>query len=145
MNNVAELTEAQRVVLLGPNDLPALWPQLEPLVVKACEYSMGQFNPEVVVDGILAGEYRLLAYMDGDTVASIALLCVSRYRIGLCILEVLLASGQNLRDWRKFEEQVAAYGKAQGCQKFRMIGREGLQRMLPEWRRAAIVLEKEFD
>lgn len=144
MTAIAELTEAQRVALIDPNDLPKLWDQLEPLVKKACDWSQGQFTPQSVVDGILCGAYRLIAYMDCKDIVSIAVLSVSQFPTGLRILEVLLASGEQLRDWRSFQDQVAQYGKTNGCSKFRMIGREGLQRMLPDWKRAAIVLELEF-
>jgi hypothetical protein len=90
MNAVAELTEAQRVVLLGPNDLPRVWEQIKPLVEKACTWSQGQFSPEAVVDGVLDGRYRMLAYMDGEDVVSIAVLTVSEFATGLRILEVWL-------------------------------------------------------
>lgn len=145
MSPVVELTEAQKVVLLGPNDLPKVWPQLAPLVTKACEWSQGQFNAEAVVDGVLNGSYQLLAYVDGKDVVSIAVLTISQFPTGLRICEVLLASGEGMHDWQKFEGQVAAYAKQHGCAKFRMIGREGLQRMLKSWKRVAVVLEKDFE
>lgn len=145
MSPVVELTEAQRVVLLNPNDLPGLWKQLAPLVMKACEWSQGQFNAESVVDGVINGQLMMLAYIDGDVVSSIAVLTVSQFPTGTRVLEVLLASGEGLRDWSRFETQVAEQAKQYGCSKFRMIGREGLQRMLPAWKRVAVVLEKDFD
>lgn len=145
MNAVIELTQAQRVVLVGPNDLPKAWPQLEPLLAKACEWSQGQFSPEAVVNGIMSGGYQLLAYMDEDDIASIAVLTISQFPTGMRICELLLASGEGMRDWRHFQPQVAAMAKQYGCTKFRMIGREGLQRMLPDWKRTAIVLESVID
>lgn len=145
MNAVIELTQAQRVVLLGPNDLPKAWEQLEPLLTKACEWSQGQFTPPAVVDGIMAGAYQLLAYVDGEEILSVALLTISQFPTGMRVCELLLASGEGMRDWRKFQGQVADLAKQYGCTKFRMIGREGLQRMLPDWKRVAVVLEKDFD
>ena len=145
MSPVIELTEAQKVVLLQPNDLPKVWPQLAPLVTKACEWSQGQFNAEAVVDGVLNGSYQLLAYVDGKDVVSIAVLTISQLPTGMRICEVLLASGEGMKTWVHFEPQVEQLAKAHGCSKFRMIGREGLQRMLPHWKRTAIVLEKSFE
>ena len=94
MNAVIELTQAQRVVLVGPNDLPKAWDQLEPLITKACEWSQGQFSPEAVVNGIMSGGYQLLAYMDEDDIASIAVLTISQFPTGMRICELLLASGE---------------------------------------------------
>lgn len=144
MSPVVELTQAQKVVWVNPNDLPTIWPKLQPLVAKACEYSHGQFNPVAVVDGILAGAYRLLAYVDDEDIVSIAVLTISQFPTGLRVAELLLASGEGLKDWTRFEDQVAGEAQKVGCTKFRMIGREGLQRMLPHWKRVAIVLEREI-
>lgn len=144
MNAVIELTQAQRVVLIAPNDLPKAWEQLEPLLIKACEWSQGQFTPKAVVDGVINGAYQLLAYLDDEEILSIAVLTVSQFPTGVRICELLLASGEQMRDWRKFQGQVAELAKQYGCTKFRMIGREGLQRMLPDWKRVAVVLEAEI-
>ena len=144
MNAVIELTQAQRVVLLAPDDLPKAWEQLEPLLSKACEWSQGQFTPKAVVDGVMNGAYQLLAYVDGEKILSIAVLTISQFPTGMRVCELLLASGEQMRDWRKFQKQVADLAKQYGCTKFRMIGREGLQRMLPDWKRVAIVLEADI-
>jgi len=145
MNAVIELTQAQRVVIIGPNDLPGLWEQLEPLIEKGCSFSQGQFNTKSIVDGILDGSYQMLAYLDGQEILSIAVLTISQFPTGLRIAELLICSGEGMRDWRKFEPQVAELAKQYGCSRFRAIGREGLQRMLPDWRRTSIVLEKVID
>lgn len=144
MTALAELTEAHKVVLLDPNKLPDHQEEIFPLIEKACSYSKGQFSLQGVVDGVLSGRYRMLAYLADDQVVSIAVLHVCQFDTGLRVMEILLASGEQLRDWRAFQPQVRAYAEQQGCGRFRMIGREGLQRMLPDWKRVAVVLEMEF-
>jgi hypothetical protein len=144
MTALAELDEAHSVVLLDPNKLPDHQEEIFPLIEKACAYSKGQFSLQGVVDGVLSGRYRMLAYLADDQVVSIAVLHVCQFDTGLRVMEILLASGNSLRDWTHFEPQVEAYAKAQGCSRFRMIGRDGLQRMLPSYKRVAVVLEKEF-
>lgn len=129
---------------IPPNDLPKVWDQVAGLVEKACEYSQGQFSPLAIVDGVLDGSYTLIGFGDGDDISSIAVLTVSQFPTGLRICELLLASGEQLKDWIEFEELVGAYAKGQGCTRFRMIGRPGLQRMLSHWKRSAVVLEREL-
>lgn len=133
------------VAVVNPNDMPKLWPQLEPLIEEACRWSNGQFNVLSVVNGVLDGALRLAVFFEKDKVQSALVLTVSEFSTGRRILEVLLASGTAMREWMKLEDELTAYAKANGCHAVRMIGREGLQKALTTWKRTAIVLEREID
>ena len=144
MSEAIELPKL-RADLVDPNDLPKLWPQLEPLIEEACRWSDGQFSVLGVVDGIRDGRFRLVAFFERDKVQSALVLTVSEFQTRKRILEVLLASGTAMREWMKLEHELIAYAKAAGCSAIRMIGREGLQKALTTWKRTAIVLEREID
>lgn len=129
---------------IEPNSLPQLWGLVEPLVEAACAYSNGQYTAQAVLDGVLAGRYVLVGFHEGGELTSVAVLTISQFPSGARICELLLASGERLKDWIEFEELVAAWARGFGCTRFRMIGREGLQRMLKHWKRTAVVLEREL-
>jgi len=130
---------------VGPNDFPRLWPHLHPMLKEACEWSAGQFSVAGVVEGVMNGEYRPAIFFDdkGKPLAMM-ILSVSQFPTGKRILEVLLASGSALKEWLTLQPQLDDYAKENECVSLRMIGREGLQRLMPEWKRTAIVLEREI-
>ncbi len=141
---IDEAPELTMILPVDPNKLPEMWDELKPLLIEACKWSAGERTPEEVGIGICDGTYRLLAFMSEGKIASILVLAVSEYATGNRKLEIVLASGSGVKHWRHFEEELAAYGAKNGCSTIRMIGREGLQRMLPEWKRTSIVLEREI-
>lgn len=130
---------------VGPNDMPILWPHIQGMLREACEWSAGQFSVAGVVAGIMNGEYRPAVFFDEkDKPQSLMILSVSQFPTGKRILEVLLASGSALKEWLTLQPQLDAYAKENECSSLRMIGREGLARLMPEWKRTAIVLEREI-
>ena len=133
------------LVFIDPNELPHLWPHLQPLLAEACEWSAGQFSVSSVVAGIMNGEYRAAVFFDEKHMPqSLMILSVSEFPTRKRILEVLLASGSALKEWLTLQPQLDAYARQFECHSIRMIGREGLQRLMPEWKRTAIVLEREI-
>ena len=142
MNTIVELNPELTLSILTPNDLPGMWADLEPLLIEACEHSNGESNVQSVVDGVFAGAYQMLVFMRGHVPESVLLLTISQFPTGKKILEIVLASGKGLKSWIHFEPQLLGIAKQYGCTSVRMIGREGIQRMLPEWKRAAVVLER---
>lgn len=142
MKNIVELSPELTVSIVDMNDMPRMWSDLEPLFIEACKHSNGESSPQSIVDSILSGAVTLVAFMRGLVPQSILILTISQFGTGKRILEVVLASGSGMRDWMKFETQMDDLARSYGCHAIRMIGREGLQRMLPEWKRTAIVLER---
>lgn len=142
MNHIVELSPELTLSILNPNDLPGMWSDLEPLLIEACEHSNGESNVKSVVDGVFNGAYQMLVFMRGHVPESVLLLTISEFTTGKRILEIVLASGKGLKSWIHFEPQLLAIAKQYGCTSVRMIGREGIQRMLTDWKRTAIVLER---
>jgi hypothetical protein len=141
-HHIVELAPDLTVTLVDPNAIPQMWDDLRPLIEQACAYSNGASSPKDVIERIMLGHFRLVAFMRGHVPQSILVLHIAQFDTGERILEVLLASGSGARDWMKFEPQMEDYARAAGCSRMRMIGREGLAKILTDWKRTAIVLEK---
>ncbi len=143
MTQIVDLSPELSVAILNPNQLPQMWEDRRPLLEEAGEWSAGESTPQTVVHGVLGGSYQLVAFMRGHVPESVLVITMSEFGTGKRILEVLLASGSGLKNWMQHEEKMIEYAKHHGCASIRMIGREGLQRMLKGWERTAVVLERE--
>ena len=145
MGDIIELKRDEQVVtLVHPNDLPALWPQLSDLIKEACDWSNGHLDPRSVVDGVLDGGLQLAVFWADEKATAILVICVSQFPTGKKILEVLIAAGVNAKSWTEHEDKIIALAKSAGCSSIRMIGREGLQKVLTTWKRTAVQLEMEI-
>ena len=141
METLLEVETDRHLVMLSPDDLHAVWDDIFPLVEKACQYSGGTFSPENVRRLVDTGVMRVIAYKTGERVTSLVVVTVTQAATGLRLFEIVLASGEGMRDWLHFEDTVKAYAKQFGCHRMRCITREGMQRTLRHWKRTAVVLE----
>ena len=141
-----------RLALLTINDLPRVWEQVEPLLVRACEYSAGEMTPLWVLDGMGARDgivrLHMLAIADEDeNVTSIMVVAVNIYPQGRK-LDCILTSGENVEEWMPEEARMAAWARSQGCVAVRIPrARKGWTRVLSHWRKlsgATYVMELEI-
>lgn len=139
MTDTAEVT----VEFINPNQLPDLWPKIQPFLVEAVQWSAGQFDLKGVVNGLLEGDYTLICIREDGEPQSALVVTVSQFPTGKRTLEVLLAAGLSAKTWVAHEHKLDEFAKLFGCADIRMIGREGLQRILTEWKRSAVVLSRE--
>lgn len=138
-----------RLTLLNVNDLPRLWVQLEPLLERACEFSGGDFTPDIVLagTGLHDGVERLqiLALAHGETIESIMVTCVSRAPSGKQSLECLLTAGHDIAAWLPFEPLMDEWARSLDCTIVRIPrGRKGWLKALSHWRIGGYVLEREI-
>ena len=136
--------------LITVNDLPRLWPQVEPLLKRACDYSAGEMMPAMVIDGMGArdGVVRLhMLALGGERVSSIMIVAVNVYPQGPK-LDCLLTSGEGVDDWLPFEPQMDEWARSLGCVAVRIPrARKGWARVLNHWRKisgACYVLERDI-
>jgi hypothetical protein len=137
--------EARPTLTLLVNDPRITLKDIAPLLEKACEWSNGEFTPAGVVQGIVEGRFTLLALAD-DAIRSIMVVMptVKTYGDGSTLLECLLVAGEDMKLWTPFEPELDALARSAGASALRMIGRKGLLKMLPHWRLAAYVMEKDL-
>ena len=57
-----------------------------------------------------------------------------------CVLTA--CGGRNMKRWLPLLEIIEAYAKAEGCDRLRVFGRKGWQRMLEDYRVTNIILER---
>lgn len=145
-SSTVELLEPADVQLgfIGYNDLPRVWPEIAPLVEKACEWSGGSFTPEGVVDGMGTGELLMLSMIEGGRIVSIMVATVGVFRSGLKVFECLLVGGRDMKSWMPFEHYMDEYARELGCARVRCIGRKPLLKMLPHWHFVGVMLEREI-
>lgn len=136
---VSELTLGE----VGVNALPTLWADIESLLTEACSWSAGAFTPQSVVDAMMAGRLQMLALADAR-VRSIMVVSIELFPSGLKVLECLLTSGQDMKDWLPYEPELDDLAKGLGCARVRAVGRKGLAKALPHWKMIGVMLERDI-
>jgi hypothetical protein len=126
-----------------PNELPALAPEIMPLIERACEFSNGELEPRSVLIGICDGLYGLLGIVtdEGEHVAVMVTEIVA-YPTGERVMWCKAAGGRDVEAWVQFDAELDAVAKYFDCARLRMFGRKGWTKKLPHWRWTHVVLER---
>lgn len=121
------------ITLVGTDDLDRFWNgALEHL--KKC---FKDDDPETVREFILDGTYQL--WVTDHAAATTA---INTFPIGK-VLTVVHLGGERMWEWLgEGLEAIESWGRSQGCDRIRINGRDEWSRILPGYRKSAVVSEK---
>ena len=135
--------DAPRLVWIEPQQLPRVWPFIEPVLQKACSESRGEFSIQRIVANL--ENWPLLAIVREEGVQAVMVTCVTQMPDNTRVLDCLLAAGEAAKDWPLVDEEFDAFAKQFGCSRVRIpCARKGWLKTLPHWRIRGYVLEREI-
>ena len=135
--------EQQRPVVFDviPSDkVGEVWAVVVDKIGDALERSGGRFLPEDVRENLEAGNMQLWVAYDGAVKAVIVteILIFPRLKA----LSVFLVTGEDRKSWIANVEKLEEFGRLHGCVIIEAWARPGWQRVLTDWARTHILLEK---
>jgi hypothetical protein len=140
-----------QLVCVPPDQVARAWPHVRHLILAAMRRGdLSSFAP--VEASVFAGNalvWLAIAREDGRerpnghgqriAAAAVTELQQTEWRT-VCVL--VACGGTGTRGWIGLLDGIEAYARAAGCEAVRLMGREGWQRLLPNYRRTGIVLER---
>jgi hypothetical protein len=130
------------LICVDPARVSEFWPHVRGLIIEAMRRGdLSAYWP--VESAVLQGRALLWLVWNGQTIeaATITEICQSEWR-KVCV--IVACGGKDMSRWLPLLDGIEQYAKAEGCSATRIMGREGWQRALPDYRRTKIVLEKEL-
>jgi len=130
------------VACVDPAEVHRIWPLASDLIRRAMtRMKLSEFA--LVERDVLAGKALLwLGVADRNVVAA----AVTQLELvdGEKYCTIVAYGGEGFDDWGDAIERLETFGKAEGCKAMRIYGREGWARVLPQYRRHAVILQKEL-
>src|SRR5262245_47838496 len=146
-SRVSRLTSLARddsiqLICIPPARVHEFWPHARALIKAAME--KGDINPFAGVErAVLAGGALLWLAWDADA-RVIAAACVSELQVvgarKLCV--IVACGGHGMHRWLPLLAPIEEYARAEGCSAMRIMGRAGWTRVLKDYRRKRVILEK---
>lgn len=125
-----------RLICVDPQRVHEFWPYFRESIRGAIE-KVGVSNFEPIERGVLSGVDLLWLAHDGAKVHASAVTSLNGD-----VLEIVACAGGGLKDFLPLIEGLEKYGRAEGCKTSRIIGRAGWERMLKNYKRTAVILER---
>lgn len=124
------------------SEIEKVWPEVEPLVSRACALGHVDFTPEDVKKELIARDAQLWIVGDLDGV------CVTRIEVRperkVAVLH--LVAGNDLECWIGFENVLCDWAKEQGCRVIEATGRLGWKFIAKalDWKPVTMTFRKEL-
>lgn len=136
---IPEPHEATDLVPIPPQEVAAMWPLAEDLL--APELPQTDWTPEGLRHMCLMGEAQLWMIVNesDEAVAAMVTLETPKQR-----LLVAICSGPNLWKYLDARHQLYALAKDHGLKEVTFYGRPALAKLMPECKRAGVILRKEL-
>jgi hypothetical protein len=132
------------LICVDPARIREFWPHTRALIEAAME--KGDISPLACVEhAVFSGAALLWVAWDADARA-IAAACVTELQVvgarKLCL--IVACGGKNMHRWLPLLARIEDYARAESCSAMRIMGRAGWTRVLKDYRRKRVILEKQL-
>lgn len=131
-----------RLLCVGPDDVPAVWPAVERFIADAYEKT-DRLVPDVL--GWLAARKGLLwiaVEVPGPRIVAAATSSLESMRGGLSCRIVAGGGDGGVDVWKRHISDLEDYARVEGCYKLWFEGRHGWGRVLPGYVPTTVVFER---
>ena len=130
------------LVCVDPKQVQEFWPHVRSMLFGAVLRTKLSHTRDVEAQ-VLDGSALLWLAWNGRNIEAACVTALRRTDDGtVCIM--LACAGRKRDRWLHLLERIEQYAKAEACISLRIFGRVGWERVLPGYRKTAIVLEKEL-
>ena len=123
-------------VCVDPQRIGEVWPHVRDDVKRAIDRGWNDFG--AVESHILNGLYLVWLAWDGQKIRGVA---VTGLVGDAC--EIIAAAGER-KHFLHLIKDLENFARAEGRKRMRIIGRKGWKRLLPDYREASVVIEKQL-
>lgn len=125
-----------------PEQLRELWPQIEPKLKKALSRG-GAWDTIDIAERVLKGSAQIWGTWDGE-IKSVWVTSISVYHTKK-VCDILACGGEGLYELSPYIKNVETWAKENDCESVRIYGRKGWEKVLSDYQKIAIVLEKKLN
>jgi len=131
-----------RLICIDPARIDEFWPHVAPLI-KAAMVRGAITDVAEVIDAVLAGRALVWIAWNGVTIRAAAVTQLSTvHHARFCT--IVACGGEHRHEWLPLIAGLERYAKSENCIAIRIFGRRGWERLLPDYRPARVLLQKEL-
>jgi hypothetical protein len=117
------------------------WPRMAAWIIKALERSSGRYTMADIYQAISTDMMVAFPVYNGDEVVAVCVAEIVTYPSKKSISIVIMV-GQERNGWLHFIDDIESFGRERGCQMIEAWARPGWEKVLSDWDKTHILLEK---
>jgi hypothetical protein len=123
-------------------DISKEWPEALPWIEAACDYNNNRYKAQDHLEQILKNNSQLWLVKDPHIIGVIITSLVP-FPQKLCCT-ITICTGERGGEWIRNVSFIESWAKAQGCQQMLLPARLGMSKILKDYRKTHIILEKDL-
>jgi hypothetical protein len=131
-----------QLICIDPARVKEFWPHVAPLI-KAAMLRGAITDFTDVEDAVFAGRALVWIAWNGTAIKAAAVTQLSTVH-GERFCTIVACGGRDRGEWLELLGSLERYAKSENCQTIRIFGRRGWERLLPDYRPARVLLQKEL-
>jgi hypothetical protein len=132
------------LMAVDPKRVGEIWPAAQPLIAKA--YAKNDFDvPDDILADLRKGARLLWLAVDteGGNLKILAAMLTQLFKTKAGkVCKMQECGGEQMQTWKHLRKRVEKYAREEGCDRIMCEGRVGWERIMPDYERVAVVLEK---
>jgi hypothetical protein len=131
-----------QLICIDPARIDEFWPYVAPLIKGAMVRGAITDFAEVEA-AVLTGRVLVWIAWNGTAIKAAAVTQLSTVH-GERFCTIVACGGRDRSEWLPLLAGLERYAKSENCQAMRTFGRRGWERLLPDYRPARVLLQKEL-
>lgn len=133
-----------KLVAIPPGHIQAIWPLIEPLLLRVVERSDGRYSMRGMAQRLVSGDWVLrVVWVDGEVRAIVGAEVYSDVSGMRCCI-VRFCTGHGAKDWSHLLVEIEDWARKDGCERIEMIARKGWAKHLKDYALTHVFLEKQL-
>lgn len=116
------------MVLVPQDSIDIWWGQLFPWIEDFCLYSQGSFDPPFILETIRSGFMQPWVVKKDEKIIAVWLTEIRKTAVKEFVM--IVATGQEMKEWADFLPSLEKYAIANGCKKMVGVARPGWEKIL---------------
>lgn len=130
---------------INKDQINYIWPEVQDMVVKACQTSNGRLSVDEIYDATSSGDMQLWVAHRENVITACFVTRVVNYPAAK-YAQLLIGTGTGRKRWQHYVRVLEGWAKSQGCDGIESIARIGWSRVFQRfgWKQTHVFLEKQF-
>jgi len=130
-------------LVVDDSNLGLHWPRISAWIITALDYGSGRYTVADIYAAIGNKKMVVFVLYQGDEATAVCVTEIISYPAKKAISIVIMV-GKRRHEWLHYLKHIEAFGRDRGCQIIEAWARPGWERVLTDWSKTHVLLEKDL-
>ena len=127
--------------MVKKDQISEYWPLIKDLIQNACDYSGGRADAEDYLKSFNENKKQLWVVKEAANIRAVVITEIAIFpKFTACMINI--CTGEGIKEWGHMHTLIEDFARNMGCKQMFVIGRPGMERLLKNYRKTHVLMEK---